>query len=240
MAGLGESAYSFSLTTFSPSGQLGQVQCALHAVERGNDAIGIKCKEGVILATEKRLDTPLKDETTFFKCEQLCKGVGMVYAGIGPDYRVLVRQGRKKAQAYKGVYGNEVPCSQLTRDMAGIMQEYTQFNSVRPFGVGLLVAGYDGNEPQLYQVDPSGCYFGWKATAIGRNYTAMKAFLEKRYSDGDDLSLENVVNIALLTLRDVAESKLTPSSVEIAQVTNDGKFRRLTEDEIKDALLYLD
>ena len=55
------------------------------------------------------------------------------------------------------------------------MQEYTQSGGVRPFGISLLVAGADGDgTPRLYQVDPSGAYFGWKATAIGkvrRHYT---------------------------------------------------------------------
>jgi 20S proteasome subunit alpha 2 len=36
---------------------------------------------------------------------------------------------------------------------------------------------------QLYQIDPSGSYFAWKASAIGKNMTNAKAFLEKRYSD---------------------------------------------------------
>jgi len=33
---------------------------------------------------------------------------------------------------------------------------------VRPFGVSLLLAGYDDNGPQLYQIDPSGSYFAWR------------------------------------------------------------------------------
>ena len=52
---------------------------------------------------------------------------------------------------------------------AAVMQEYTQSGGVRPFGVSLLVAGMDGDGvPRLFQVDPSGAYFGWKATAIGK------------------------------------------------------------------------
>lgn len=35
---------------------------------------------------------------------------------------------------------------------------------VRPFGVSLLMAGYDDHGPQLYQIDPSGSYFAWKAS----------------------------------------------------------------------------
>ncbi|CAL5390723.1 unnamed protein product [Camellia sinensis] len=51
---------------------------------------------------------------------------------------------------------------------------------VRPFGVSLLVAGFDDKGPQLYQVDPSGSYFSWKASAMGKNVSDAKTFLEKR------------------------------------------------------------
>lgn len=33
----------------------------------------------------------------------------------------------------------------------------------------MLIAGYDDDGPHLYQLDPSGAYYGWKATAIGKN-----------------------------------------------------------------------
>lgn len=46
--------------------------------------------------------------------------------------------------------------------------------------MSLLLAGRDENGPQLYQIDPSGSYFAWKASAIGKNYTNAKTFLEKR------------------------------------------------------------
>jgi hypothetical protein len=54
-------------------------------------------------------------------------------------------------------------------------------SGVRPFGVSLLVAGWDSHRgPTLYQVDPSGSYWAWKASAIGKNMTNAKTFLEKR------------------------------------------------------------
>ena len=44
----------------------------------------------------------------------------------------------------------------------------------------MLLAGVDENGPQLYQIDPSGSYFAWKASAIGKNMSNAKTFLEKR------------------------------------------------------------
>jgi len=46
--------------------------------------------------------------------------------------------------------------------------------------VSLLLAGRDDNGAQLYQIDPSGSYFAWKASAIGKNMVNAKTFLEKR------------------------------------------------------------
>ena len=90
--------------------------------------------------------------------------------------------------------------SQGVRETALIMQEYTQSGGVRPFGVSCLVAGYDDDGPQLFQVDPSGAAFGWKATAIGKNYINAKNFLERRYNE--DMELDDAIHTALLTLRE--------------------------------------
>ncbi|KAI0241798.1 Protein phosphatase PP2A regulatory subunit B [Massospora cicadina] len=80
------------------------------------------------------------------------------------------------------------------------MQEFTQKGGVRPFGVSLLMAGYDTTGPSLYQVDPSGAYFPWKATAIGKNMINAKTFLEKRF-DGE-MEIEDAVHTAILTLKE--------------------------------------
>jgi 20S proteasome subunit alpha 2 len=71
---------------------------------------------------------------------------------------------------------------------------------VRPFGVSLLVAGYDEDGPHLFQVDPSGTFFGWKATAIGKNFKNARSFLERRYRE--DMELEDAIH----TVRDVTTS----------------------------------
>ena len=55
-------------------------------------------------------------------------------------------------------------------------------------------------------MDPSGSYFPWKATAIGKSATSAKTFLEKRYTEG--LELEDAVHIALLTLKETLEGEM--------------------------------
>lgn len=125
---------------------------------------------------------------------------------------------------------------QLVKETAGVMQEYTQRGGVRPFGISLLVAGLNGDgTPALYQVDPSGAYFGWKATAIGKNYISAKNFLEKRWTS--DMELEDAIHTALLTLREGFEGEMTAHNIEVGIVRTDGKFHILKPSQIQD---YLD
>eukprot|EP00069_Balaena_mysticetus_P000410 bmy_14559T0 len=59
---MAERGYSFSLTTFSPSGKLLQIEYALAAVAGGAPSMGIKAANGVVLATEKKQKSILYEE----------------------------------------------------------------------------------------------------------------------------------------------------------------------------------
>jgi 20S proteasome subunit alpha 2 len=233
-----ESAYSFSLTTFSPSGKLVQIEYALNAVLAGATSLAIKTAAGVVLATEKKAPSKLVDEATLHKVSSLDTHVGVVYSGIGPDARVLVKRGRKYAQTYRRTYGEAVPVREIVRELAAVMQEYTQSGGVRVFGVSLLVAGHDALGPHLYQVDPSGSYFAWKASAIGKNMVNAKTFLEKRYSS--EMELDDAVHTAILTLKEGFDGQMTHENIELGIVGRDGKFRALAPSEVKDYLGEVD
>ena len=218
----------------SPNGKLIQIEYALQAVAAGATSLGIRASNGVVIATEKKVPTVLVDESTVSKIAMVTPHTGVVYSGMGPDARVLVRKSRKVAQAYYQLYKEHIPVSQLVREIAGVMQEFTQRGGVRPMGVSLLVAGYDAQGPQLYQVGPSGSYFAWKASAIGKNMINCKTFLEKRYSE--DIELEDAIHTAILTLKEGFEGELKGDNVEIGIVGEDGEFKVLSVSEVDDYL----
>lgn len=243
--------YSFSLTTFSPNGKLIQIEYALQAVNGGVTSVGIKATNGVVLATEKKSQTPLFDPETLAKISQITPDIGMVYAGMGPDFRVLVDKARKVAHSnYKQIYNEYPPTRILVQDVAKAVQEATQMGGVRPYGVSLLVAGYDETHGfGLYQIDPSGSYYPWRATAIGKGSSSAKTFLEKRWNE--ELELEDAIHITLLTLKESIEGEMTGDNVEIAIVGDEAdhllgfegvdsaigpRFRKLSVEEIQDRL----
>ena len=231
---MSDGRYSFSLTTFSPSGELLQIKHALAAISSGATSLGIKARDGVVLATEKKLPSALVDASTVKKIVTLTDDIGVTYSGMGPDFRVLTRMARKETQTYYRTYKESVPVSQLVRETATTMQEFTQQGGVRPFGVSLLMAGYDDRGPNLYQVDPSGSYFAWKASAIGKNMVNAKTFLEKRYSE--DMELEDAIHTAILTLKEGFDGQISAENIEIGVVGADRKFNILTASEIADYL----
>ncbi|XP_003384925.1 PREDICTED: proteasome subunit alpha type-2-like [Amphimedon queenslandica] len=225
--------YSFSLTTFSPSGKLVQIEYALQAVASGAPSVGIKAKNGIVIAVEKKQKSPLYENHSINKVEPINSKIGMVYSGMGPDFRLLVRKARKIAVKYEYTYHESIPVSQLVQKVAAVMQEYTQSGGVRPFGVSLLIAGFDEDKPYLYQCDPSGAYFAWKATAMGKNYINGKTFLEKRYND--DLEIDDAVHTAILTLKESFDGQMTEENIEIGVASSDG-FSLLEPAVVKDYL----
>ena len=92
---MGDSAYSFSLTTFSRTGKLLQIEYALNAVANGRTSLGICAKDGVVIATDKKLTSELVDVAHVHKVELLTPSTGVCYSGVGPDYRVL---GKRKTE----------------------------------------------------------------------------------------------------------------------------------------------
>ena len=89
--------YDRGITTFSPDGRLFQVEYAIEAVRRGTTAMGIICKDGVILTVEKRVQ-PLQEASKIQKIFKINKQIACCISGLTADARVLIDQARVKAE----------------------------------------------------------------------------------------------------------------------------------------------
>ncbi|CAD8193939.1 unnamed protein product [Paramecium octaurelia] len=228
----------FALTTFSSKGKLLQIEYALNAVAKGDTAIGIKAKNGVVLVVEKKQSSILVEESSVQKVALLTDNIAATYAGLGPDFRVLSQQARKLVKKYDLKYQEEIFVQTLSRELAEDVQVATQRGGIRPFGVSILIAGYDEEGPHLVQLDPSGAYYSWKATAIGKQAKNAKAFLEKRYNA--DMEIEDAINTALLTLKEGFEGQMTATNIEVGVIRDDHVFRILPPSQVKDYLEELE
>lgn len=76
----------YSLTTFGEGGELTMVRNAMTAVGNGETTIGIRAKNGVVIAAEKKLPTALIDESSIHKIGSISEYMGVTYSGVGPDF----------------------------------------------------------------------------------------------------------------------------------------------------------
>jgi len=223
--------YDRAITVFSPDGRLFQVEYAMEAVRKGFTTLGIKCSEGIVLVAEKRKLLPLIDFSSLEKIFKVDEHIGMTYAGFPFDARVLIDRARTEAQINRILYDEPIDVEVLTRKISDIMQLYTQHGGVRPFGVSLLIAGVDLNGPRLFMTEPSGAYAGYMARVIGAGSQPATEYLEKNYRH--DLTLNEALTLGINALKPVIEGVLEPQKLEIGVISiKDGKFRKLSEDEI--------
>ena len=215
--------YDRGSTIFSPDGRLFQVEYAIEAVKRGTTAIGIKTSEGCCLAVQKRLHTSLVEKEMVKKIFAIDNHIASAIAGLTADAHVLVNQARIQAQIHRITYKEAITVEALTRRLANLKQMYTQHAGVRPFGVSLLIAGCDEViGPQLYMTEPSGSYWGYRATAIGSSAPAIIEFLEGEYKE-IALTMEDGNLLALKALNQVSEGPIDEEMIEIAVISKESR-----------------
>jgi proteasome alpha subunit len=222
--------YDRAITIFSPDGRLYQVEYALETVRRGNLAVGIRTKEGVVLAVEEK-QKKLQSTDSVVKMFQIDDHVGAVGAGYIPDARIQVDSSRVLAQSNRLIYDEPVDVEAIAKRIADMNQQYTQYAGVRPFGVSLIIAGVDDEGPVVYLADPTGTYSGFHAIAIGQGSDQVNDYLEKNYSS--DLSLNDAVTLAIECIYLVSEDKTGTAHIKVAVVEAETrKWRRLGDQEI--------
>jgi proteasome alpha subunit len=208
--------YDRAIVTFSPDGRLFQVEYAREAVKRGTTIIGLIFDQGVILTASKP-STPLAiPEMGGEKISQLDDHLGAAISGFMADGRVLVERSRVRAQVYKLTYDEPLDVLGAVKEISDIMQAYTQYGGVRPFGVALLLGGVDERGARLFEIDPSSTFYGWKAHAIGRGAPEALKILRKEWKE--KMKQEDAMKLAIKSLK-AAEKNVKLQEVELAIVT---------------------
>lgn len=215
-----QAAYDRAITVFSPDGRLFQVEYAREAVRTGATSIGCVTKEGVILLAQKRISSTLIVGDSHEKIFQIDQHIAAASSGLVADARKLVDFARSEAQRHRLMYDEPIDLESLAKKIGDHIQVFTQYAGVRPYGVSLLVGGVNGNAFRLFESDPSGALFEYKATAIGSGKKAVEEFFEKEYTD--KMTVDDGLKLCFKALKKVTEEKLTPDLIDLAVVGKDG------------------
>jgi proteasome alpha subunit len=234
-----QQAYDRGITIFSPDGRLYQVEYAREAVKRGTASIGVRASDGVVLAVDKRIRSPLMERSSVEKLHKADDHIGIASAGHVADARQLIDFARRRAQVNQLRYGEPIGVETLTKNVTDHIQQYTQVGGARPFGVALIIGGIENGEPRLYETDPSGTPYEWKALAVGADRGDIREYLEEHY--GEDAPLDDGIALTLEALASVNDDELRPEGVGMATIDAETEtFRLLEDDEIEGHLTDLD
>jgi len=227
--------YDRAITIFSPDGRIYQVEYAFEAVRRGWTTIGIKSRSGAAVVVEKRRISPLIDHNAIQKIFIIDEHIGVSFAGIASDGRVLIDYARLAAIRHRFLYDEQITVEYLAKQICDVKQAYTQHAGVRPFGVAMILVGVDFKGPQLYMTEPSGRYMSYYAAALGEKSQAVTEFLERNYKY--DLTMKETIKLGIEALSKALEGKMEASNLEIGYVdVEEKKFKILSLQEIAELL----
>ena len=234
-----QQAYDRGTNIFSPDGRLYQVEYAREAIKRGTASVGVRTADGAVLAADRQVHSSLVEEQSIEKLHRIDDHIAVASAGHVADARQLVDFAREQAQVNRLRYDEPIGVESLAKEVTDYIQRYTQSGGVRPFGVALAVGGVDPDgTPRLFETDPSGTPYEWKATAIGDERETLQGFLEDEYRT--DLDLDGGVTLALETLAQSNED-IDPEAVEVSVVdTESHSVRSLEGDEVAGHLAELE
>jgi len=234
-----QQAYDRGITIFSPDGRLYQVEYAREAVKRGTASVGLRTPDGVVLAANRRVSSPLMERSSVEKIHKADDHVGVASAGHVADARQLVDLARRRAQGEQLRYGQQIGVETLTRSITDHIQEYTQTGGARPFGVALLVGGIEDGEPKLFETDPSGTDYEWQAAAIGGNRDVIQGYLEDNYQP--DLDIDGGIELAVSALSEPEDEVVAAEEVDVATITTDDEsFSSVSVDRLESIIGEID
>ena len=241
------SDYDNSVNTFNKQGRLIQVEYALKAVKEGGTTLGIQINEGVILASEKKIENKLQIPSSIEKIFKISDNLFCTFSGLLADGRSLLDHARVEAANHWFIYNEEIPIETLALSICELALSFADKKKKkegeedkkqlsRPFGCSLLLSGIDKNgKPILFRNDPSGNYSRFRACCIGAGEENGMTTLAEHYTE--DMSLEEGIKLAGRVIKENMEQKINRDNIEISYIsTKDKKIVKLTVEELENLI----
>jgi 20S proteasome alpha/beta subunit len=220
-----EGRYSFSLTTFDPSGKLGQVERAMEATSLGNPIIAVINGENeVLLASPQILPSAFMVDDGTARFVSVSPNIVVAHSGISADGRILLAAAQRVAIEHAYTFEEAIPIDLFLEEMSLLFQEYTMKPAYRPFSTTLLVAYLppltkieSRRTPQLFRIDPSG-----SVTLLDENFAIINGkfssemesklldFSRKSESNNDDIEVDPSDQKKLQSLCQILHAEIAP------------------------------
>ncbi len=184
----------------------------------GATTVGVKCQEGVVLASEKRVSYGLmvtsKSAKKVFK---VTNNMGIACAGLIGDMQAIARTLAAEASLYELNYNRRMSIRSAAKLLANILfsQRYM------PLLSETLLGGIDSEGSHLFVLDPLGSIIEDDYAAVGSGAAVAIAILEANYKP--TLNLADASDLASKAVRAAIErDALSGDGIDILSISNKG------------------
>ncbi|CDR97883.1 proteasome subunit alpha type 1, putative [Babesia bigemina] len=234
--------YDTDCITWSPQGRLFQVEYAMEAVKQGSCCVGIKSATHItskieipqVLCAVRRKTSKHADYQD--KIFRIADYIAVAMSGITSDAKMIVNFMRNECLNNRYLYGCDITASKLVSLVSRKSQANTQVASKRPFGVGLLVAGYDEKVGlRLYETCPSGNVVEYNAAAFGARCQSAKTYLERKIANFESCNVDSLLYHAVKAVKLTMphDVEFTSDMVTACVLGQGMPFKLLTAEEIQ-------
>lgn len=225
--------YDRTSTMFSPEGHLLQVEYAEKTVRLGSSSIGMVCSDGVFIIADRRIEDKLIVKDSANKIYEIDSHLIASVAGIVSDARILIERAQLLCQQHKVTYDSPIELELVIKEIANTKQQFTQYGGARPFGVSIMIAGMNGNKPEIYTSDVTGNYFSYYANAIGEGDEKIKEELREKYKQ--NMTIQQGVKLALEILEKIQGNKFSLKRYELVYIEKENmKLKRMEGENIRE------
>ena len=198
---------------------------------KGTTTVGLKCKDGVVFATERRATMGnLIAHKVADKIFKIDDHIGATIAGGVGDAQSLMKYISAEVALYRLRNGARIRVESAATLTANILHSSRFY----PFYVQTLLGGVDDKGPSLFSLDPAGGVIGDDVISTGSGSPFAYGVLEDRYNK--DLDVEEGVEVAVRAIQSAMErDAFSGNGILVAIITEEG-FKMLPEEEVKSKL----
>ncbi len=214
--------------------QLSDVMKELDQLTKGTTTVGILADKGVVLAADRRaVMGNLIAGKRVKKIFRVHDYIGVTTAGSVADAQKIVDLMRAEARLYELRHNRMISARALANMISHVL--HSSLKAFRPYLVQLIVGGFNGDDPALYNLDPSGSIIEEDYTATGSGSPTAYGVLEAEYEEG--MSLDDAIEVAARAVKSALERDTgTGEGVTVVTITREEGYRELPEEEVEKLL----
>jgi proteasome beta subunit len=197
-------------------------------VETGTTTVGLVCKDGVVLAADRRATagTLIAHKRTK-KVYKLDENLGLTTAGLVGDLQVLARYITAEVELYKLKRGTSMPVEAAATLTANILSGSRFF----PYWVQLVIGGWDRTGAHVFSLDAAGGSLPDKFVSSGSGSPYVYGVLEDHWKD--DMPLDEGANLAIRAVTAAMKrDAVSGEGIDVAVISKDG-YRTFDDKEVE-------